>query len=170
MRRLLLLGTLIVPMLYPASALAGTCPALAPGVVDRDSYRLGQVIDFFGTYHDFADPGTVTIRFDRASDGATRAFTAANSPDGSWYLMLTLESPADVGRWDVTVVVTQTGAVDTCTDRVTIRGRSAVPDTATAQEPPESLDANGPVVLTIVALAAVLIGFRRGTSDRQSRT
>jgi hypothetical protein len=170
MRRLLLLGALFLPMLAPGSTLAGTCPALDPGVVDRDSYRLGEFLDFYGHYHDFADPGTVTIRFDRTSDGAVRELTAANSPDGSWYLRPTFDSPEDLGRWHVTVVVTQTGDVDTCTDRVTIRSRSAVPDTATAEERLEPVDAWGAIVLAVGGLTAMLTGHRRRGNNRQSRT
>lgn len=131
MRRLLLLAGLLAPLLLPTPVLAGTCPALDGGVVDKDAYRLGELIDFYGTYHDFADPGTVTISWERTTDGATRQYQAANSPDGSWYLRLTLDSPEDVGRWTVTVVVAQTDALDTCTDEVTIGRRGVPPDTAT---------------------------------------
>jgi len=127
----LLLGGFLVPALLPAPATAGTCPDLENGVVDRASYRLGEVIDFYGNYHDFADPGTVSIAFERESDGSTRQFTAYISPDGSWYLMLVFRDEADVGRWIVTVVVDQTSGRDTCTDRVTIVARATLPDTAT---------------------------------------
>jgi len=129
MRRLLPLAGLLGMLLLPAPALAGTCPALEAGLVDDESYRPGELIDFFGTYHDFADPGTVTITFER-SDGATREYTANNSPDGSWYLRFTLGS-ADIGRWTVTAIVDQTGAHDVCTDRVTIRSAIGMPSTAT---------------------------------------
>jgi hypothetical protein len=164
MRRFLLLGALLFPMLAPGSALAGTCPALAGGVVDRDAYRLGELVDFYGTYHDFADPGTVTIEFKRTTDGATRSFTASNSADGSWYLRLTFDSVADIGRWNVAVVVSQTDGLDSCTDRVTIRGRSSVPDTATTEETLEPADTTGTIMLTIVGLVAALLAFRRSAA------
>jgi hypothetical protein len=155
---------ILVPILSPARVLAGTCPALDPGVVDKDAYRLGELLDFYGTYHDFADPGTVTIDFVRASDGATRNFTAANSPDGSWYLRFTFESTDDIGTWDVTVVVEQTGALDTCTDRVTIRGRTGIPNTATAMAEPASSGGSPfapPVLPTIAGLVVGLLALRR---------
>ena len=132
MRRLLPLAGLLGMLLLPPPALAGTCPALDEGLVDKDAYRLGELIDFFGTYHDFADPGTVTITFERFSDGAKREYTANNSPDGSWYLRFTLDTVDDVGRWKVTAIVDQTGAHDTCADRVTIRSAVGVPATSTA--------------------------------------
>lgn len=43
MRRLPLLAGLLLPMHLPAPVLAGTCPALARGVVDEDTYRLGEL-------------------------------------------------------------------------------------------------------------------------------
>lgn len=171
MRRFLpLLGAIPLLLLAPAPAQAGTCPALPGGVVDRMSYRLGQTLDFWGTYHDFANPGTVTIEFVRASDGATRSFTAANSPDGSWYLMLTFDSEADLGLRRVTVVVTQNDAVDTCRDSVSIRART-LPDTSIRDEPPDPTGTRSPTNVIIGGLAVVAaataarrfrIGFRPG--------
>jgi hypothetical protein len=162
MRRLLLLAGLLVPLLLPTPVLAGTCPALEGGVVDKDAYRLGELIDFYGTYHDFADPGTVTISWERTTDGATREYTAANSPDGSWYLRLTLDSPQDVGRWTVTVVVSQTDALDTCTDSVTI-GLAAMPRTATEDPPDDASEAPWTVPL-LAGLIAGWLALRRRQS------
>lgn len=161
MRRLLLLAGLVLPMLLlPSPALAGTCPALAEGVVGKDAYGLGEVIEFFGTYNDFADPGTVTIRFERTIDGATREFTAFNQPDGAWMYQLAFESAGDVGRWNVTVVVDQTGDHDTCTDRVTIRTRSALPNTSTIGSLAQAVRPEG-WPLALLALLFGLLAFRR---------
>jgi hypothetical protein len=157
-------------MLLPAPALAGTCPALEGGVVDKDAYRLGELIDFYGTYHDFADPGTVTITFERTTDGATREYTAQNSPDGSWYLRLTLESSVDIGRWDVTVVVSQTDALDTCADQVTIRARSSLPNTATTETPAEPDRHGTGHVLAVLGLAAALLAARRSGKSWSPRS
>lgn len=171
MRRLLLLGGLFLPLLLPAPALAGTCPALDGGVVDKDAYRLGELIDFYGTYHDFANPGTVAITFERTTDGATRDYTAQNSPDGSWYLRLTPESSADVGRWKVTVVVSQTDALDTCTDLVTIRSRSSMPNTSTVEPAAGSVASPGLILPALLGFAAGLlaVGRRRGQAPMPSR-
>jgi len=168
MRRLLLLGGLILPLLLPAPALAGTCPALAGGVVDKDAYRLGELIDFYGTYHDFANPGTVAITFERTTDSATRDYTAQNSPDGSWYLQLTPESSADVGRWIVTVVVSQADALDTCADRVTIRPRSSLPNTSTTGTPGDPVGWLGALLFGAVGLAIGLPAVRRRAGQSSS--
>ena len=170
MRRFLLLGALLLPallpVLSPTPVLAGTCPADAAGVVDKDAYRLGELIDFYGNYHDFADPGTVTVVFERTSDGARRDFIAGNLPDGAWTLRLTFESTADIGTWNVTVVVDQTGALDTCTDQVTIRGRPNVPDTATV--PAASAPARTGLVLPgLAGLVAGLLALRRFAGGRR---
>ena len=164
MRRFALLAALLLPLLVPTAVHAGTCPALEGGVVDRTSYRLGEVIDFYGTYHDFANPGNVTITFERTTDDAVREYPAFNSPDGSWYLMLEVTDPADIGRWDVTVVVTQTGDEDTCTDTVTIRGAPA-PNTAAASDPALPSPQADPLLAVIAAVFGLWAGvvvFRRG--------
>jgi hypothetical protein len=167
MRRFSLLAALLLPLLVPGTAQAGGCPAgVAAGVVDKDTYRLGEVIDFFDSYHDFADPGTVTITFERTTDGATREFTANNGPDGTWYLMLTVDSAEDIGTWDVTVVVDQTDALDTCTDRVIITGRTTLPPTDTVSEAPADGDEADRLVVLGLLLAtswAVLRGRVRGS-------
>lgn len=170
MRRFLLLGALLLPALAPSAALAGTCPALAPGVVDRDSYRLGQLVDFYGTYHDFADPGTVTIEFERLADGEVRTYNAFNSPDGSWDLRLTFDSAADIGRWNVTVVVSQTDGLETCTDRVTIRSRTTAPDTATVDLPLEPAARLPHAMLALAGLASLLLVVRRASGARRQTT
>lgn len=162
MRRFGLLAALLLPFGVPGAAQAGGCPPGVPeGVVDRDVYRLGEIVDFFDSYHDFADPGTVTITFERPSDGETRKFTAFNGPDGTWYQQITFDSAADVGRWYVTVVVDQTDGLDTCKDRVTIRGRIGVPPTDT--EIVVKSDRNASATLSGIWLVAatVLLAFRR---------
>jgi LPXTG-motif cell wall-anchored protein len=163
MRRLLPLAGLLGMALLPATASAGTCPALASGLVDKASYRLGELIDFFGTYHDFANPGTVTITFERSSDGASREYIANNSPDGSWYLRFTLDSAADVGRWTVRAVVDQTGAHDTSTVQVTIRPAMGMPATTTTGR---TSDETGAAAL---ALAGLLLGATAGLTVLRRR-
>jgi hypothetical protein len=169
MRRFSLIAALLLmPFVIPSAVQAGGCPpGVEAGVVDKDSYRLGEVIDFFDSYHDFADPGTVTITFERTTDGATRAFTANNGPDGTWYLMLTFDSAEDVGSWDVTVVVDQTDALDTCTDRVTIRGRTRLPPTDTDMV--ASLDNRPTAVWAMLGLLGAGTWARfRGRVDRRA--
>ena len=169
MRRLLLLAALTLPLLVPTTVRAGTCPALEGGVVDRNAYRIGEVMDFFGTYHDFADPGTVTITFERVTDGAIREYTAFNSPDGSWYLMHKLEDPADVGRWSVTVVVTQTDAIDTCSDTVTIRGAEAPNTAAEVDRTAASVQRDWPALVALAVLAILAVIATRSRLDRRVR-
>ena len=160
MRSLILLGGLLLPMLLPASALAGNCPAPEGAVVDRQRYRFGDMVEFFGTYHDFADPGTVTINFERSSDGAIREFTAFNMPDGAWIYHLTFDS-AFAGRWDVTVVVDQTGSIDTCRDRVTVGSAAPLPNTASTVVRP-SATGDSAAILAILGLSGGLVAVRRG--------
>ena len=171
MRRFGLLAALLLPFLVPGAALAGGCPPGVPeGVVDKDVYRLGEIVDFFDSYHDFADPGTVTITFERPSDGATREFIADNGPDGTWYRQVIFDTPADVGRWNVTVVVDQTGALDTCTDRFTIRGRSGMPNTSTAGAAmgrAQTGDAAFVIALATGGFLAAWIAIRRRTTIRE---
>lgn len=151
------LVALLVTLAAPSTVLAGDCPASLPsGVIDEDQYRVGQTIEFFGNYLDFADPGTVSITFERTTDDEVRSFQAFNSPDGAWYLMLELDGTL-AGSWAVTVVVEQTGATDTCTDEVTITGVRP-PNTDTV---PSGADAAGSVVpavplVLVVALAATI--------------
>lgn len=149
--------TLLVALAVPSTVLAGDCPASLPsGVIDEDRYRVGQTIEFFGNYLDFADPGTVSITFERASDDAVRSFQAFNSPDGAWYLMLELTGDL-LGTWAVTVVVEQTGATDTCTDEVTIT-QVRPPNTDTSPGRADSVGSVVPVVplVLVVALAATV--------------
>jgi hypothetical protein len=160
MRRLLLVGRLfvplLVPLLAPATAAAGTCPALDGGVVERDAYRVGQQVEFYGTYGDFANPGTVSITLERSSDATTRQLTAFNLPDGEWEYFLTFEA-ADVGTWSVTVVVDDNGAIDTCTDRFAVRRRSALPNTDAAPAAGAPTDTHPGLLLAIAGLAGFLV-------------
>lgn len=166
MRRLILLAGLLLPLLLPTPVAAGTCPALEGGVVDKDAYRLGELIDFYGTYHDFADPGVVSVTFERTTDGAVREYTASNSPDGSWYLRFTLESSADLGRWVVTVVVDQTGSIDTCRDRVTIRSRSGLPNTTTVDPPAAPAEGGRDLPIVLLGLGGLALGLGRVYGSR----
>ena len=168
MRRFSLLAALLLPFLLPGAVSAGGCPPGVPeGVVEKDVYRLGEIVDFFDSYHDFADPGLVTITFERRSDGLTREFTAFNGPDGTWYRQITFDSASDAGRWDVTVVVDQTDALDTCTDTFTVRARTAVPNTSTVDVP-----TTGPAVdgaLTLMLAVGTLLGVSATVARRADR-
>jgi hypothetical protein len=165
MRRFGLLAALVLPLLIPGAAVAGGCPPGVPqGVVEKDVYRLGEIVDFFDSYHDFADPGTVTITFERLSDGATREFTANNGPDGTWYKQVTFDSAADAGEWTVTVVVDQTGALDTCTDRFRVWARFGMPNTSSTRAEAGSAgrgDGASGVVLIVSGFVAAWACLRR---------
>jgi len=165
MRRLIPFAGLLVPMLLPGAALAGNCPSPGGAVVDKESYRPGQMVEFFGTYHDFADPGTVTITFERTTDGTIREFTAFNMPDGAWIYQLTFDADF-TGRWDVTVVVDQTSALDTCRDRVTIRSASSLPNTATADNAAAPVDIDGGLLLVLLGLGSVTLALGRDYGSR----
>jgi hypothetical protein len=164
MRRLVLLAALVLPFVAPASVAAGGCPTDPGGLVDKDTYRIGELIQFFDSYTDFGDPGTTTIHFERPADGAVLDYTATNIADGTWFLDLRLDSTSFIGRWDVTVTVDQTSGIDTCTDTVTIRARNA-PDTArdsATATPEEALGPIGTVALvTVGALAGMALNLRR---------
>jgi hypothetical protein len=152
MRRFALLAALLLSFAAPAGVDAGGCPTDPGGLVDRETYRLGELIQFFDSYTDFGDPGTTTIHFERPADGATLEYTATNIADGTWFLDLRLDSSAFVGRWNVTVTVDQTSGITTCTDVVTIRALNA-PSTSVmaAARPP----AGGPDPLV---LATAVVG------------
>jgi hypothetical protein len=149
LRLVAVLAALLLPLVVPTSVLAGDCPASLPGgVVEADRYRLGDTIEFFGTFTDFADPGTVTITLERTTDGEQKTYEAFRLPDGAWMLQLQLDSADFLGSWSVTVVVQQTSGTDACTDEVTITGM-APPNTNTAV--PGAQD--GPSIVLVVALA-----------------
>ena len=162
MRRFVLLAALALSLGVPGTVAAGGCPTDPDGLVDKDMYRIGELIQFFDSYTDFGDPGTTTIHFVRASDGTVLDYTATNIADGTWFLDLRLDSNSFVGRWDVTVTVDQTSGIDTCTDIVTIRALNT-PGTdtiATPRRPDHGL-------LTFAALAGALIFIRRVRVTRE---
>jgi hypothetical protein len=162
MRRLVLLAALLLSFTAPAGVAAGGCPTDPGGLVDRDTYRIGDLIQFFDSYTDFGDPGTTTIHFERPADGSALEYTAANVADGTWFLDLRLDSSSFVGRWNVTVTVDQTSGITTCTDVVTIRALNA-PNTALAATTP-SPDVPGPLTLAALdalVLATMLLFLRR---------
>jgi hypothetical protein len=130
MRRFALLAAIALSFAAPASVAAGGCPTDPGGLVDKETYRVGELIQFFDSYTDFGDPGTTTIHFERQTDGAVLEYTAANIADGTWFVDLRLDSSSFIGRWNVTVTVDQTSGLTTCTDVVTIRGLNA-PNTDT---------------------------------------
>ncbi len=169
-RRTLRVAALVLPLAaallaLPAVTDAGTCPADATGVLEKATYRLGDRLDFYGIYTDFADPGTVTITFTRPADGATRTFTAGNVADGSWMQTVVFSSRADLGTWRVHVDVVQTSGTSACDDRFTLLGTKpqpipTPPNTATADDvAPSSPDATLPFVLVLVGLIAFLVAL-----------
>ena len=170
MRRFVLLAALALSFAAPSTVAAGGCPTDPGGLVDRDTYRIGELIQFFDSYTDFGDPGTTTIHFERAADGAILDYTATNIADGTWFLDLRLDSPSFVGRWNVTVTVDQTSGIDTCTDVVTIRPLNApATDAITTTPPSRWLD---PLALAALAGAALMIRRVRvagGAKDPRAR-
>ena len=164
MRRLVMLATLVLAFAVPGSVAAGGCPADPGALVEKDTYRVGELIQFFDSYTDFGDPGTTTIHFERQTDGTVLEYTAANIADGTWFVNLELDSSSFVGRWNVTVTVVQTSGIATCTDVVTIRALNA-PNTATAVTalPPPDDDASPLALAALVsgALAVAALYLRR---------
>jgi hypothetical protein len=164
MRRFALLAALVLSFAAPAGVTAGGCPTDPGGLVDRETYRIGELIQFFDSYTDFGDPGTVTIHFERPADGATLDYTAFNVADGTWVLDLQLDSSSFVGLWNVTVTVDQTSGITTCTDVVTIRAVNA-PSTDAASDatisPPQTDPLRSAVVVVVGLLAGVAISRRR---------
>ena len=163
MRRFVLLAALALSVVAPSTVAAGGCPTDPGGLVDKDSYRIGELIQFFDSYTDFGDPGTTTIHFERPADGAVLDYTATNIADGTWFLDLRLDSTSFVGRWDVTVTVDQTSGIDTCTDVVTIRALGAPStDMIETRAPVRGLD-----LLVIAALigGAMFIGRVRVAAE-----
>ena len=153
----------------PTGAAAGGCPTDPGGLVDRETYRIGELIQFFDSYTDFGDPGTVTIHFERPADGATLDYTAFNVADGTWVLDLQLDSSSFVGLWNVTVTVDQTSGITTCTDVVSIRAVNAPSTDAIASTTPqrEGVDPLGLAALSGgVSLVAALHLLRRRATPR----
>lgn len=163
MRRILFLAVGVLSFVAPGSVAAGGCPTDPGGLVDRDTYRIGELIQFFDSYTDFGDPGTVTIHFERPADGAVLDYTATNIADGTWFLDLRLDSSAFLGRWNVRVTVDQTSGIETCTDTVTIRARNA-PDTASMMRGSPTSTDDGPLgtlAISVVGLSGALLFLRR---------
>jgi len=168
-RRALLVAAFLLPvaavlLVRPPVAAAGTCPADAAGVLEKTAYRLGERLDFYGIYTDFADPGTVTITFGRPAGGATRVFTAFNSADGSWDRTVVFTSRADIGAWRVRVDVVETSGTKVCVDRFTLVPANpqpvpAPPDTAMADVVPPNRGSPLAFVLVVVGLIAFLIAL-----------
>ena len=163
MRRFMLLVALLLSLAAPTTVVAGGCPTDPGGLVDKEAYRVGGLIQFFDSYTDFGDPGTTTIHFERQTDGAVLDYTAANIADGTWFLDLRLDSTSFVGRWNVTVTVDQTSGISTCTDVVTIRALNAPGTDAVATTIPlaHRTDPLAGTALVIGALAAAALFLRR---------
>ena len=169
MRRFVMLAALALSFAAPSTVAAGGCPTDPGALVDKDTYRIGELIQFFDSYTDFGDPGTTTIRFDRPADGAVLEYTATNIADGTWFLDLRLDSSSFVGRWNVTVTVDQTSGIDTCTDVVTIRALGAPStDTIAAATPVKGIDPLALALAVAVAMAgaAAMLALRRRGATR----
>jgi hypothetical protein len=167
MRRFVMLAALVLSFAAPSTVAAGGCPTDPGGLVDKDTYRIGELIQFFDSYTDFGDPGTTTIHFERPADGAVLDYTATNIADGTWFLDLRLDSSSFVGRWDVTVTVDQTSGIDTCTDVVTIRPLNA-PGTDTIATPPsrQGLDWFALAIAMATATGVAMLSLRRRRAAR----
>jgi hypothetical protein len=166
MRRLALLAAIGLSFAVPVGVAAGGCPTDPGGLVEKETYRVGELIQFFDSYTDFGDPGTTTVHFERQSDGAVREYTAANIADGTWFVDLRLDSSSFVGRWNVTVTVDQTSGITTCTDVVTIRALNA-PNTGTdptASHPAGRLDVLALAIVVAAGLAGAVSLHRRRTT------
>lgn len=157
MRRFALLAAFVLSFAAPAGVAAGGCPTDPGGLVDRDTYRIGELIQFFDSYTDFGDPGTTTIHFERPTDSATLEYTAANIADGTWFLDLRLDSSSFVGRWNVTVTVDQTSGITTCTDVVAIRAVSA-PNTDAASDVAILSQQDDPLLPAAVVVLGLSVG------------
>jgi len=172
-----ILPLILIALAVPAGVQAGSCPSDPNDLLPRTTYRVGEVLDFYGNYTDFADPGTVTISFTRPADGATRAFTAGNLPDGSWFQLVTFTDRADSGSWRVHVVVEQTSGTSSCDDRFTLTAAAGSnptpPPTSTEPLPGGSTAPTAGLAIGAAGLAAflaLLIGVpRRGRGGRHRR-
>lgn len=169
MRRFVLLAALLLSFATPAGVAAGGCPTDPGGLVDRDAYRIGELIQFFDSYTDFGDPGTTTILFERPADGAVLDYTATNIADGTWFLDLRLDSSSFVGRWNVTVTVDQTSGITTCTDVVTVQAVPA-PNTSAVREAAIPWGQDDPLVVALVAVLGLSAGvaFSRRAAPRSA--
>ena len=167
MHRFALLAAIALSFAAPAGVAAGGCPTDPGGLVDKETYRVGELIQFFDSYTDYADPGTTTVHFERQADGAVLEYTAANIADGTWFVDLQLDSSSFVGTWNVTVTVDQTSGITTCTDVVTIRALNA-PNTAVVSA---TIPHNGGLdPLALAALVAAAFAGAAGYVCRQRTT
>jgi hypothetical protein len=161
--------------LLPLAMLLTGAPAVSaancPDLLTKTTYYLGEPIGFFGSYDDFADPGTVTIVLTRPADGLTRTYTAFNNPDGAWLRDITFTSRSFLGSWRARVTVDQTSGTDVCDDRFVLaaRGTQLTPpptDTVEATRSTGTAPAGWLVLagVIMVGFAAVLsLGARRRT-------
>ena len=53
MRRFMLLVALLLSLAAPTTVVAGGCPTDPGGLVDKEAYRVGGLIQFFDSYTDF---------------------------------------------------------------------------------------------------------------------
>lgn len=153
----------------PAPAAAFTeasCSGDGPIVPTR--IAAGGVLTIFGSYTDWADPGTVIATF-RGPGGRTRTATAGNSADGT-YLIDERFSAADAGAWTATVTLSETAGSVTCTDRFRVALATPSTDTApgTADPGPGAAGA-APVLAALAGLLGAWLALRRTRSARDGR-
>lgn len=151
-----LVQILLLIVLGHASLIAPIAVSAASCVIVKSTYKVGELMDLYGHYSDFGDPGTVAIDFTRPADGATRSYVADNIADGSWMTNVTFTSSADIGTWQVHIVVTQTSGISTCDDQFKVVAASApaAPDTATA-----GVDSGGPTSRSTPPITWLVLGL-----------
>ena len=148
------LATLLATPPPAAAFTAASCSGDGPVVETR--IAAGGTLTIFGSYTDWADPGTVVATF-RGPGGRTRAATAGNGPDGT-YLIDERFGAAELGTWTVTVTLSETAGSVVCTDRFTVALATPPTDTLPTPEPKPWL--------ALVALLGGLLGLRRSRGRR----
>lgn len=153
----------------PVSAFSEvTCSGDGP--IEEARVAVGGVAQVWGSYTDWADPGTVTAVFEGPGSRRREAI-AGNSADGTYWILERFTA-ADVGPWTATVTFSETAGDVVCTDAFVVVG--ATPDTAT--EPSRSTvdPAAGHLPVALVGLTVLIaIGLallpRRHAIERRHR-
>ncbi len=171
---------LLASLVVAGAGLVGTAsPVTADGVSCPDYYtpqgtsptdvRVGEQLEFWNSYTDFGQPGTVHAVF-TGPHGRTREATAANLPDGAYFINVTFKA-ADVGRWRVAITVDEVAGHADCkaSFRVVAVGSGRLPDTDTAGvEPPSQTAPLSPVdgLLLAGGVLGGLLALRRRPARR----